>query len=302
MIVILGATGTGKSQIGINIAHQLNGEIINADSRQIYKGMNIGTAKPNEQDIKSVTHHLFDFKYPDESFSVFEFKELVSNTAHEIQSRGKVPILVGGTGQYLLAFLENWTLNGGPPNPEIRKTLSDRLSKFGLDNLVEELTNTSPDIAQTIDLDNSRRVMRALEKIHNDDRHTLAAPKPDIQNTLNLSVFGIQIPRTLLYPRVDARAEGMIRNGWISETQKLLDYGYGVNLPSMSGIGYREITKYLHGDSTWQFCISKIKSRTHRLIRTQNNWFRRIDSSITWFDSHELNTFEISDKISCLMN
>ena len=183
MIVILGATGTGKSQIGINIAHQLNGEIINADSRQIYKGMTIGTAKPNEQDMKSIPHHLFDFKYPDESFSVFEFKELVSNTAHEIQSRGKVPILVGGTGQYLLAFLENWTLNGGPPNPEIRKTLSDRFSKFGLDNLVEELTNTSPDIAQTIDLDNSRRVMRALEKIHNDDRHTLAAPKPDIQNT-----------------------------------------------------------------------------------------------------------------------
>ena len=302
MIVILGATGTGKSQIGINIAHQLNGEIINADSRQIYKGMTIGTAKPNEKDMKSVTHHLFDFKYPDESFSVFEFKELVSNTAHEIQSRGKVPILVGGTGQYLLAFLENWTLNGGPPNPEIRKTLSDRLSKLGLDNLVEELTNTSPDIAQTIDLDNSRRVMRALEKIHNDDRHTLAAPKPDIQNTLNLSVFGIQIPRTLLYPRVDARAEGMIRDGWISETQKLLDYGYGVDLSSMSGIGYREISKYLHGDSTWQFCISKIKSRTHRLVRTQNNWFRRIDSSITWFDSHELNTFEISDKISCLMN
>ena len=302
MIVILGATGTGKSQIGINIAHQLNGEIINADSRQIYKGMTIGTAKPNEQDMKSIPHHLFDFKYPDESFSVFEFKELVSNTAHEIQSRGKVPILVGGTGQYLLAFLENWTLNGGPPNPEIRKTLSDRLSKFGLDNLVEELTNTSPDIAQTIDLDNARRVMRALEKIHNDDRHTLAAPKPDIQNTLNLSVFGIQIPRTLLYPRVDARAEGMIRNGWISETQKLLDYGYGVDLSSMSGIGYREISKYLHGDSTWQFCISKIKSRTHRLIRTQNNWFRRIDSSITWFDSHELNTFEISNKISCLMN
>ena len=302
MIVILGATGTGKSQIGINIAHQLNGEIINADSRQIYKGMTIGTAKPNEQDMKSVTHHLFDFKYPDESFSVFEFKELVSNTALEIQSRGKVPILVGGTGQYLLAFLENWTLNGGPPNPEIRTHLSDRLSKLGLDNLVEELTNTSPDVAQTIDLDNSRRVMRALEKIYEGDRYTLTAPKPDIQNTLNLSVFGIQIPRTLLYPRIDARADGMIRNGWIPETQKLLDYGYGTDLPSMSGIGYREISEYLHGNSTWQFCISKIKSRTHRLIRTQNNWFRRIDRSTTWFDSHELNTSEISSKISCLMN
>ena len=198
--------------------------------------------------------------------------------------------------------MENWTLNGGPPNPEIRKHLSDRLSKLGLDNLVEELTNTSPDIAQTIDLDNSRRVMRALEKIYEGDRYTLTAPKPDIQNTLNLSGFGIQIPRTLLYPRIDARADGMIRNGWIPETQKLLDYGYGTDLPSMSGIGYREISEYLHGNSTWQFCISKIKSRTHRLIRTQNNWFRRIDRSTTWFDSHELNTSEISSKISCLMN
>ena len=105
MIVILGATGTGKSQIGINIAHQLDGEIINADSRQIYKGMTIGTAKPNEQDMKSVPHHLFDFKYPDESSSVFEFKELVSNIALEIQSRGKVPILVGGTGLYYKAVV-----------------------------------------------------------------------------------------------------------------------------------------------------------------------------------------------------
>ena len=301
MIVILGATGTGKSQIGINIAHQLDGEIINADSRQIYKGMTIGTAKPNEQDMKSVPHHLFDFKYPDESFSVFEFKELVSNTALEIQSRGKVPILVGGTGQYLLAFLENWTLNGGPPNPGIRKHLSDRLSKLGLDNLVEELTNTSPDVAQTIDLGNSRRVMRALEKIYYDDRYTLPAPKPNIQNTLNLSVFGIQIPRTLLYPRVDTRADGMIRNGWIPETQTLLDSGYGTDLSAMGGIGYKEISEYLLGNSTWSFCISKIKSRTHRLIRTQSNWFRRIDRSVTWFDSHESNPEKISDQISRLM-
>ena len=301
MIVILGPTGTGKSEISINLAHKIDGEIINADSRQIYRGMTIGTAKPNLENTKSVPHHLFDCKDPDENFSVFEFKGLVSDAACEIQSRGKIPILVGGTGQYLIALLENWTLDGGPPNPQLREHLSDRLSRLGLENLVEELTNTSPDLANTIDLHNPRRVIRALEKIHNTDNYAKTSLQNGLHGLAKVPIFGIQMPRNRLYPQVDSRADKMIRNGWIPETQTLLDSGYGTDLSAMGGIGYKEISEYLLGNSTWAFCISKIKSRTHRLIRTQSNWFRRIDRSVTWFDSHELNPEEISDRISRLM-
>ncbi len=301
MIVILGPTGTGKSEVGINLAHQIGGEIINADSRQVYRGMTIGTAKPNLANTKSVPHHLFDCKDPDENFSVFDFKVLVSDAACEIQSRGKTPILVGGTGQYRIALLENWTLDGGPPNPQLREHLSDRLSRIGLGNLVEELTRTSPDLANSIDLHNPRRVIRALEKTHNSGSYTKTSLENGFQGLAKVPVFGIQMPRNRLYPQVDCRADKMIRHGWIPETQKLLDSGYGTNLSAMGGIGYKEISEYLLGNSTWTFCISKIKSRTHRLIRTQSNWFRRIDRSVTWFDSHELNPVEISGQISRLM-
>lgn len=140
-----------------------------------------------------------------------------------------------------------------------------------------------------------------MEKTHNSGSYTKTSLENGFQGLAKVPVFGIQMPRNRLYPQVDCRADKMIRHGWIPETQKLLDSGYGTNLSAMGGIGYKEISEYLLGNSTWTFCISKIKSRTHRLIRTQSNWFRRIDRSVTWFDSHELNPVEISGQISRLM-
>ena len=302
MIVILGATGTGKSEIGMNIARALNGEIINADSRQIYKRMTIGTAKPTRDDMQSVPHHLFDFRCPDENFSVFEFMELVSHTESDIRSRGKIPILVGGTGQYLSALLENWSLNGGPPNQKIRNHLTSRLENLGISDLVEELTNKDPESARTIDLRNPRRVVRALEKLYNSDKKSKFPSNKTVQPPLEMSLFGIQMPRKHLYARVDLRADNMVRNGWIIETQNLLDTGYDLELPAMGGIGYKEISQYLNGNSTWESCITRIKSRTHRLIRSQNNWFNRIDRPVVWFDSHELGSYEISRQITDLIS
>ncbi|MFL2759905.1 MAG: tRNA (adenosine(37)-N6)-dimethylallyltransferase MiaA [Dehalococcoidia bacterium] len=302
MIVILGATGTGKSEIGMNIARALNGEIINADSRQIYKRMTIGTAKPTRDDMQSVPHHLFDFRCPDENFSVFEFMELVSHTESDIRSRGKIPILVGGTGQYLSALLENWSLNGGPPNQKIRNHLTSRLENLGISDLVEELTNKDPESARTIDLRNPRRVVRALEKLYNSDKKGKFPSNRAAQPPLEMSVFGIQMPRKHLYARVDLRTDNMVRNGWIIETQNLLDTGYELELPAMGGIGYKEISQYLNGNSTWESCITRIKSRTHRLIRSQNNWFNRIDRPVVWFDSHELGSYEISRQITDLIS
>jgi len=302
MIVILGATGTGKSLVAMNVARAIGGEIINADSRQIYKGMTIGTAKPTIEDMQSIPHHLFDFRHPDENFSVFEFRELVSHIESDIRSRSKIPILVGGTGQYLSALLENWSLDGGPPNQEIRNHLTNRLVNLGISDLVAELTNNYPQTARTIDIRNPRRVIRALEKIyHNDGKDGYSSNIP-VEPTLEMSVFGIQMPRKHLYAKVDLRADGMVRNGWIIETQNLLDSGYDVDLPAMGGIGYKEISTYLTGSSTWESCISKIRSRTHRLIRSQSNWFKRIDHSTIWFDSHELDNFEISRQITNQIN
>ena len=302
MIVILGATGTGKSEIGMNIARALNGEIINADSRQIYKRMTIGTAKPTTDDMQSVPHHLFDFRCPDENFSVFEFMELVSHTESDIRSRGKIPILVGGTGQYLSALLENWSLNGGPPNQKIRKHLTSRLENLGISDLVEELTNKDPESARTIDLRNPRRVVRALEKLYNSDKKGKFPSNKPAQPPLEMSVFGIQMPRKHLYARVDLRTDNMVRNGWIIETQNLLDPGYDPDIRAMGWIGYKEISQYLNGNSTWESCITRIKSRTHRLIRSQNNWFNRIDRPVVWFDSHELDSYEISRQITDLIS
>ena len=302
MIVILGATGTGKSLVAMNVARAIDGEIINADSRQIYKGMTIGTAKPTIEDMQSVPHHLFDFRDPDENFSVFEFKKLVSHTESDIRSRSKIPILVGGTGQYLSALLENWCLDGGPPNQEIRKHLTNRLVKLGISDLVAELTNNYPETARTIDLRNPRRVIRALEKIYNNHEKEGYSSNIPLQPILEMSVFGIQMPRKHLYAKVDLRTDDMVRNGWIIETQNLLDSGYDVELPAMGGIGYREISTYLNGSSTWESCISRIRSRTHRLIRTQSNWFNRIDHPTIWFDSHELDNSEISRQITKQIN
>ena len=302
MIVILGATGTGKSLVAMDVARAIDGEIINADSRQIYKGMTIGTAKPSMEDMQSVPHHLFDCKDPDEKFSVFEFRELVLHTESEIYSRNKIPILVGGTGQYLSALLENWSLVGGPPNQKIRNDLTKRLANAGISDLVTELTNNYPRTANTIDIHNPRRVIRALEKIYVNGNKEDFPPNESIQPPLQMFVFGIQMPRNHLYSRVDLRTDNMVRNGWIMETQKLLDSGYDANLPAMSGIGYKEISEYLKGNSTWASCITRIRSRTHRLIRTQNNWFKRIDHPTVWFDSHEMDNFEISTQITNLMN
>ncbi len=302
MIVILGATGTGKSLVAMNVARAIDGEIINADSRQIYKGMTIGTAKPTIEDMESVPHHLFDFRHPNENFSVFEFKKLVSHTESDIRSRSKIPILVGGTGQYLSALLENWSLDGGPPNQKIRNHLTNRLLNLGISDLVAELTNNYPQTASTIDTRNPRRVIRALEKIYsNDEKERYSSNRP-VQPPLEMDVFGIQMPRNHLYTRVDLRTDSMVRNGWLIETQNLLDSGYDVGLPAMSGIGYKEISEYLNGNSTWDCCITRIRSRTHRLVRSQINWFNRITRPIGWFDSHELDNFEISRQITNLIN
>ena len=302
MIIILGATGTGKSIVAMNVARAIDGEIINADSRQIYKGMTIGTAKPTIEDMQSVPHHLFDFRHPDENFSVFEFKTLVSNTALDIRSRGKIPILVGGTGQYLSALLENWSLDGGPPNQKIRNHLTDRLMNLGISDLVAELSNNYPQTARTIDIHNPRRVIRALEKIYNNGKKEGYSSNISDQPPLKMVAFGIHMPRKHLYARVDLRTDDMVRNGWIIETQNLLDLGYDLDLPAMGGIGYKEISAYLNGSSTWESCITRIRSRTHKLIRTQNNWFNRIAHPTIWFDSHELDNFEISRQITNLIN
>ncbi len=300
MIVIVGPTGVGKSALALELARKISGEIINADSMQIYKYMDIGTAKPTKEEFLAVPHHLFDILEPDEEFNVSLFKNVASEIIRKIESENSVPIVVGGTGQYVWSLLEDWQFSGGgSESKSFRNVLENRLESEGLGSLVEDLIEMDPKSGSFIDLQNPRRVIRALERLH----QGLAAVTPrSRQSTIlpNTLIVGLSMPRQQLYLTVDRRFSQMVQRGFVSEVNKLTSMGYKPGLKSMDGIGYREICEYLVSGCTWQNTVDTIRTRTHRLVRTQSNWFRPDDNRINWFDVPATDIFKIVDKICFL--
>ena len=297
MIVIVGPTGVGKSALALELARKISGEIINADSMQIYKYMDIGTAKPTKEEFLAVPHHLFDILEPDEEFNVSLFKNAASEIIRKIESENSVPIVVGGTGQYVWSLLEDWQFSGGgSESKSFRNVLENRLESEGLGSLVEDLIEMDPKSGSFIDLQNPRRVIRALERLH----QGLAAVTPrSRQSTIlpNTLIVGLSMPRQQLYMTVDRRFSQMVQRGFVSEVNKLTSMGYKPGLKSMDGIGYREICEYLVSGCTWQNTVDTIRTRTHRLVRTQSNWFRPDDNRINWFDVPSTDISKIVDKI-----
>lgn len=303
LIVILGPTASGKSELALKLAKKYNGEIINADSRQIYKEMVIGTGSPaktknlklktkncnlkfRNKNIKSIVinkilHHLYHFIKPDQKFSVAEYKELVIETIRDIHRRNKIPILVGGTGLYISAVVDNFKIPKAPPNKKIRSELEKKSAKY----LFFRLKKIDPSSAQIIGLYNKRKLIRALEvyKITGkpfSDQQIKGKPLFDILQ------IGIKINREKLYKKIDQRVNGMIKNGLIKETEKL-SKKYGFNLPAMSGIGYKEIGLYLTGKTSLKEVAQLIKFRTHQYARRQMTWFRR-DERIIWVENYKV--------------
>lgn len=291
LIAIVGPTGVGKSQLALRLAGEFDGEIVSADSRQVYRQMDIGTAKPTREERDIVPHHLIDIADPDEAFSLADYQRLAYEAIQDIQKRGKLPFLVGGTGLYVRAVLEGWEIPRVAPNPALRQELESRAAAGERDRLYQELRSVDPNAASKIDPRNIRRVIRALEvtRTSGSSFSSLQRKKPQ---PFQAMVIGLTASREELYRRADSRVDRMIEMGLIDEVKTLLQMGYSRGLPSMSGIGYKEICAYLSGEMTLEQATQRIKHETHRFIRHQFNWFRLTDPAIRWFDVQREDTFD----------
>ncbi|MDD5093515.1 MAG: tRNA (adenosine(37)-N6)-dimethylallyltransferase MiaA [Dehalococcoidia bacterium] len=286
LIAIVGPTAVGKTEFAIRLAQNLGGEIIGADSRQVYRYMDIGTAKPTKAEQNAVPHHLVDIIDPNESFSLALYQELSGNAIDNIHNRGKPALLVGGSGLYVWAVLEGWTIPKVPPNAEVRQELQLKAKSEGGDALYRELNLLDPKAAQKIDPRNVRRVIRALEVCRSTGRpfSELSSKNSPEFDTL---IIGLSTPRDELYRRIDSRVDGMIEQGLVEEVKSLLGRGYGLELPSMSGMGYREIGQFLNGEMSLPEAAQRIKFETHRFARHQYAWFRLGDERIHWFETRQ---------------
>lgn len=283
LIAIVGPTGSGKSDLALKLARLFNGEIVNADSRQLLRYLDIGTAKPSVSERKIIPHHLFDLSSPGHDFNLADFQKLAYQTLDEIQSNGSRPFLVGGSGQYVWSLLEGWQIPRIAPNPELRKELEARAEKEGTSTLYQELMELHPDVAHKIDSRNTRRVIRALEI-----RSSTISGNMDsrIKQTppYRMLVIGLTAPREPLYRRIDARVDKMIEKGLIQEVRSVLDMGFGSSAPGLNSVGYKETVSYLKGELDLRETAERIKAETHRLVRHQYNWFRLNDQRIHWFN------------------
>jgi tRNA dimethylallyltransferase len=282
LVVILGPTAVGKTEISLALAERLKGEIISADSRLLYRGMDIGTAKPTAKERARIPHHLINVTEPDEVWSLALFQNEARKAIYEIYQRGRLPFLVGGTGQYVRAILEEWDLPKVEPQPEIRKALENWSKDIGPEGLHNRLASLDLQAASQIDYRNLRRTVRALEVIFITGR-PFSDQRQKGRVLFKTLQLGLLRSRPELYARIDARIDDMIEAGLVDEVRTLLEKGYSPKLPPFSAIGYREIIDYLQGKMTLEEAISNIKRATRIYVRRQANWFKAADPSIHWF-------------------
>ena len=278
LVVLLGQTAVGKTALSLKLAQAFNGEIISADSRLFYRGMDIGTAKPTPAEQAQAPHHLINLCQPDETITLGDYQRRAYQTIEFVLANGRLPILVGGTGQYVTAVVEGWGIPEVPPHPKLRAALA----RLPGPELARWLAALDPEAAQKHDPRNLRRIIRALEVTLVSGR-----PIPELQRKTpppyRICQIGLTRPREELYARIDARVDQMMANGLLEELIRLRGLGYGRMLPSMSGLGYRQLWAYLEGEMALDEAVERIKFETHRFARHQANWFRKDDPAITWF-------------------
>ncbi|MGQ9552665.1 MAG: tRNA (adenosine(37)-N6)-dimethylallyltransferase MiaA [Anaerolineae bacterium] len=281
LVAIVGPTAIGKTDLALRLADCIDIEVVSADSRQIYRGMDIGTAKPTAEEQQRLPHHLLDVVDPDQTLTLAEYQELAYQAIDSIVARGKLPLLVGGSGLYVWAVIENWRIPRVPPQVELRQRLEQQAAQLGAAQLHRQLTEVDPVAAANIHPHNIRRVIRALEVYY-----TSGEPISRQQQRGDLRyrtlIIGLTAERHWLYARADERVEDMLRRGLIEETQRLLLAGYSAQAPAMSGLGYRQIVASLRGEYPLSEAVRRIKTGTHRFIRQQYTWFRNDDTRIHW--------------------
>lgn len=281
LVAILGPTAVGKTELSLHLAERLDGEIVSADSRLVYRGMDIGTAKPSPAERARVPHHLIDVAEPDETWSLATFREAALMAIAGIQDRGRLPFLVGGTGQYLTAILEGWSPPALPAEAHLRSELQAYAAGHGSEALHRRLQKVDPQSAGRIDPRNVRRVVRALEiwTLTGQPASGQGGRRPPPFRSLRL---GLTLPRSELYARVDARIDRMIEAGLVDEVRRLLNRGLSPDVPSMSAIGYRQIAEHLRGETSLEEAVRRIRRATRQFVRRQANWFKPEDPRIRW--------------------
>jgi tRNA dimethylallyltransferase len=298
LVVILGPTAVGKTEAAIQLAERMDGEIVSADSRLLYRGMDIGTAKPSPEQRKRVPHHLIDIADPDQVWSLTLFQRAAHEAINGIHFRGQLPFLVGGTGQYIRAILEAWQIPKIKPDPQLRAILETWATEIGADGLHDRLAVLDPEAAAKIDYRNLRRTIRALEVILRSGEK-FSGQRGHSQPPYRAMQIGLSMPRAELYARIDSRIDAMLVAGLVEETMALLEMGYAPDLPTFSAIGYQEIIDHLLGVITLEQAVMLIKRRTRQLVRRQANWFKDNDPDIHWF---EVRNESIADVETLLRN
>ncbi len=287
LLAIVGPTASGKTALAVSLAERLhdtiNAEAIAADSRQIYRLMDIATAKPTAEERAALPHHLLDVVWPDESYTLANYQANANAAIAAVWARGHLPLLVGGTGLYVRAVVDGLAIPAVAPAPELRAELEREAAEHGVESLHARLAAIDPAAATSIDPRNMRRLVRALEVCLVSGRpfSEQQGARPTSYKTL---LLGLNMERSLLYARADARVDAMLSAGLVAEAEALVARGYGWELPSMSSLGYREIGAYLRGEMPLEQAVERLKLDTHAYIRRQLTWFRP-DKRISWLDA-----------------
>ena len=279
IVAVVGPTASGKTALAIAIARRFDGEIVSADSRQIYRGMDIGTAKPTKAEMRAAPHHLIDIKNPDEEYAVAEYKEDAIMAIQGILAREKLPIMVGGTGLYVKAVLENLDIPKIKANPALRERLELEIKERGLPAVFEKLVAFDPEAAYIVDPKNPRRVVRALE-VALTTGIPFTAQRKKHEPLFDTLVIGLNPPPDILRKRINTRADLMIRDGLVKETERLIKK-YGANCQAFDAIGYREIIDYFQKKCTFPETVALIKTNTWHYAKRQLTWFRK-DKTVQW--------------------
>jgi len=282
-VAILGPTAVGKSDFGLKIAERFDGEIVSADALQIYRGFDIGTAKPTEEERHRVPHHLVDILDPQEPFSAGEFARLATGLIQGIEARGRVALVLGGSGLYLRALLDG--ISPIPAvQPEVREELQYRLDREGLEPIRRELETLDPITAARLGRGDTQRTTRALEVVLSTGRPLSAwlADDPSGSGPIEALRIGLTLPRAVLYDRISVRVRRMIRAGWVDEVEGLLRRGLSPELPAFQAIGYRQLAAHVRGDISLEEALASTVRATCRYAKRQLTWFRR-EEGVTWF-------------------
>lgn len=284
LLVLVGPTAVGKTRMSIEIAKAFNCEIISGDSMQVYRGMDIGTAKITPEEMQGVPHHLIDVLEPDEPFSVAQFQEWSKQLIGEIQQRGRLPFIVGGTGLYVESVCYEFQFSDAGIDEDFRHAHKAFAEQYGVEALHEKLQKIDPASAARLHPNDVRRVIRALEIYHlTGERLSAQLAAQTKQSPYDLCIIGLTMDREMLYKRIEQRIDEMIASGLVEEVQKLLGKGYHRGLISIQGLGYKEIVEHLEDGVPLELAIEKLKRDTRRFAKRQLSWFRRM-KDISWID------------------